>query len=166
MVGSSGGETQWGKHNLFLLVGGRLLGQLALLWKLLPEVPKERSRLDLWVLVTQHFVQACKIWHSLSSTSFRFPETIVNCNLRSWQRYSISYMREFYYQLIAANHISTAMPARTLDPNAFWDVIWSICLLPFHLSNPFSRCSKDCTHLQHVQHGERWLTETGEKSQL
>lgn len=147
--------------------GGRLLGWPHLLWKLLPQVPKQRPRLHLWVLVTQHFEQACKIWGSLSSTPFRFfwsycelPSQILTVFLL------LLYNREFNYQLIADNHISAGMPATTLDPNAFWDAIWNVCLLLFHHSNPFSRCAKDCTRLQHAQQGKRWLTETGEKSQI
>lgn len=64
-------------------VGRGLLGWSALLWKLLLQVPKGRTRMDLWVLVAEHFGQACKIWGSLSSTSFSFPEALVNCHLRS-----------------------------------------------------------------------------------
>lgn len=44
VVGSSGGETQWGGQDSYF-VAVRLLGWPALLWKMLPQVPKERPRL-------------------------------------------------------------------------------------------------------------------------
>lgn len=52
-------------------VGGRLLVWSAL-WKLLTQVPKERSRLDAWILVTQHFGQACKTWDFFSQHPSNF----------------------------------------------------------------------------------------------
>lgn len=118
MAGSREGDNVGNTTSSF--VGGRMLGWPAPLWKLLPQLPKERPRFDIWALVTQHFGQACKVWGSLSSTSFRFPEGIVNCCPRCLTVFLLLlYKIEFNYQLIAVNHISTGMPATTLDPNAF-----------------------------------------------